>query len=110
MQHSFYCSTGNITKSIGLVIPSFIFVGILNPMVPRLRKSNFFSKFLDAVNVSALAVMLVVAIKLGGEVLTDWRSWAIAFLSLTALISIKKINVAYVILGGAVTGYLFYLI
>ena len=101
---------GAIVATIGLVIPSFIFVGILNPMVPRLRKSNFFSKFLDAVNVSALAVMLVVAIKLGGEVLTDWRSWAIAFLSLTALISIKKINVAYVILGGAVTGYLFYLI
>ena len=102
--------TGAVVATIGLVIPSFIFVGILNPMVPKLRGSNFFSKFLDAVNVSALAVMLVVAIKLGGEVLIDWRSWAIAVLSIVAFFTIKKINVAYVILGGAVIGYLFYLI
>ena len=102
--------TGAVVATIGLVIPSFIFVGILNPMVPKLRGSNFFSKFLDSVNVSALAVMLVVAIKLGGEVLIDWRSWAIAVLSIVAFFTIKKINVAYVILGGAVIGYLFYLI
>jgi chromate transporter len=101
---------GAIVATIGLVIPSFIFVGILNPLVPKLRKSNFFSKFLDAVNVSALAVMLVVAVKLGGEVIIDLRSWLIAILSLIALFTIKKINVAYIILGGAVLGYLFYLI
>ena len=101
---------GAIYATIGIVIPSFVLVAILNPLIPKLRNSNFFSKFLDSVNVSALAIMLVVTIKLGAEVLIDLRSWVIALLSLTALISIKKINVAYVILGGAVIGYLFYLI
>jgi len=101
---------GAIYATVGIIIPSFIFVAILNPLIPKLRKSNFFSKFLDAVNVSALAVMLVVAIKLGGEVLVDWKSWIIALLSVAALFAIKKINAAYIILGGAFLGYIFYLL
>ena len=101
---------GAVVATVGLIIPSFIFVAILNPLVPKLRNSNFFSKFLDSVNVSALAVMFVVAIKLGGEVLIDWQSWVIALLSVIALFTIKKLNAAYIILGGAVIGYLLYLI
>ena len=101
---------GAISATVGIIIPSFVFVAILNPLIPKLRKSNFFSKFLDAVNVSALAVMLVVAIKLGGEVLVDWKSWIIALLSVAALFAIKKINAAYIILGGAFLGYIFYLL
>jgi len=54
--------------------------------------------------------MLVVAIKLGGEVLVDWKSWIIALLSVAALFAIKKINAAYIILGGAFLGYIFYLL
>ena len=101
---------GAIYATAGIMIPSFIFIVILNPIVPRLRKSNLLSKFLNAVNVSALAVMLVVAVKLGGEVLIDWQSWIIAVISTAAFFKIKKMNAAYIILGGAVSGYLFYLI
>ena len=54
--------------------------------------------------------MLVVAVKLGVEVLIDWRSWVIAILSLIVFYSVKKINAAYIILGGALLGYLFYLL
>jgi chromate transporter len=109
--------SGAVVATVGIMIPSFIFIAILNPLVTKIRGSNFFSKFLDAVNVSALAVMLVVAVKLGGEVLihlpagqAGWRGWVIALLSVIALFTIKKINVAYIILGGAALGYLFYLI
>jgi chromate transporter len=101
---------GAVVATVGLIIPSFIFVALLNPMIPKLRNSNFFSKFLDSVNVSALAVMLVVAVKLGGEVLIEWQGWVIALLSIIALFTIKKLNAAYIILGGAVIGYLLYLI
>ena len=108
---------GAIYATVGIIIPSFIFVAILNPLIPKLRKSNFFSKFLDSVNVSALAVMLVVAVQLGYEVLIDlpagqasWNSWVIAILSVVAFFTIKKINAAWIILGGAVLGYVFYLI
>ncbi len=101
---------GAISATVGIIIPSFVFVAILNPIIPRFRNSKFLSKFLDAVNVSALAVMLVISLKLGAEVLIDWQSWFIALLSVTAFFKVKKINSAYIILGGAVLGYLFYLI
>jgi chromate transporter len=101
---------GAVYATVGIIIPSFIFVAVLNPLIPKLRKSNFFSKFLDSVNVSALAVMLVVAVQLGYEVLIDWSAWVIAILSVVAFFTIKKINAAWIILGGAVLGYTFYLI
>jgi chromate transporter len=96
---------GAIYATVGIIIPAFVFVAILNPLIPKLRSSKFFSKFLDAVNVSAVAVMLVVSLQLGYEVLTEWRSWTIAVLSLASFFSIKNINAAYIILGGAVLGY-----
>lgn len=108
--------TGAILATAGIVIPSFIFVLILNPLIPRIRKSTYLSKFLDSVNASAVAVMFVVGIKLGVEVLADtvyginWRTTLIAVLSAVALLRIKKINSAYIVLGGAVMGYLLKLI
>jgi chromate transporter len=44
---------------------------------------------------------------LGAEIMTDWQSWTIALLSAIAFFTIKKVNAAYIILGGAVLGYLF---
>jgi chromate transporter len=108
--------SGAILATVGIVIPSFVFVLILNPLVPRIRKSNYLSKFLDAVNVSALAIMFVVAVKLGAEVIVNpvtgfnWKAVIIAILSASAFLSSRKINSAYVVLGGAVLGYIFYLI
>lgn len=101
---------GALAATIGIIIPSFVFVLILNPIIPRLRKSKLLSSFLDAVNVSAVAVMFVVGIKLGIEVIVDWQTWVIAVLSVTALFTIKKINVAYIIFGGAISGYLLMMI
>ncbi len=105
--------SGAILATIGIVIPSFVFVLILNPIVPRIRKSVYLSKFLDAVNVSALAVMFVVAVKLGAEVIIpaegfSWQAMLIAILSATAFLSYKRINSAYVIFGGAAIGYVLY--
>lgn len=107
---------GAAVATIGILIPSFIFVLLLNPLIPKLRKSKFLSLFLDAVNVSALAVMFVVAVKLGVEVLIDpttginWIAILIALLSAAAFLTIKKINSAYIVLGGAVLGYILQLI
>jgi len=102
--------SGAIAATVGIIIPAFIFVAILNPLIPRLRKLKVFSLFLDSVNVSAIAVMLIVSLQLGAEVLIDIQAWIIAILSAIALFRIKKINSAYIILGSAILGYLFYLI
>ena len=105
--------SGAVVATVGIVIPTFVFVAILNPIIPKLRRSKFFSKFLDSVNVSALAVMLVVSIQLGIEIMynpTDgfeWQSLIIAVISAVVFFIVKKINAAYIILGGALLGYLF---
>lgn len=101
---------GAIVATIGIILPSFIFVAILNPIVPRLRKSKIFSMFLDSVNVSAVAVMLIVSIQLGVQVIIDFKSVLITLLTLAAYIFIKRINSAYIILGGAILGYILYLV
>jgi chromate transporter len=104
--------SGAVVATIGIVVPAFVFVAILNPMIPKLRDSKFFPKFLDSVNVSALAVMLVVSIQMGIETIhnseygIEWRSLIIAAISGVAFLTIKKINAAYIILGGALFGYL----
>ena len=41
-----------------------MFVTILNPIIPRLRASRWLGAFLDAVNISSVALMLAVTIKL----------------------------------------------
>lgn len=101
---------GAIISTIGIILPAFIFVAILNPIVPRLRKSKIFSIFLDSVNVSALAVMLVVSLQLGTEIIVDVKTASITFSSILAFLFIKNINTAHIVFGGAVLGYLFYLI
>src|SRR5690606_32825043 len=70
---------GAIAATIGIFLPSFIFVSILNPFVPKMRKSKIFTAFLDAVNIAAVAVIIAVCIEMGKDTLTDWRTILIAF-------------------------------
>ena len=45
---------GAAVSAAAIFAPSFVFVAILNPIVPRLRRSAWMAAFLDAVNVSAV--------------------------------------------------------
>lgn len=96
---------GAVAATAGIFLPSFFFVALLNPLIPRLRRSKVLSAFLDAINVAAIAVILVVGIEMGQAALTDWRTLLIALLSLSILLIFKKLNSALVVLGGAVLGY-----
>ncbi|HUU61836.1 MAG TPA: chromate efflux transporter, partial [Acidimicrobiia bacterium] len=46
--------TGAAVATIGIFLPSFLFVAALNPLVPRLRRSPWTGAALDGVNVAAL--------------------------------------------------------
>ena len=97
---------GAIAASIGIFLPSFLFVLALNPILPRLQQSNVFRYFLDAVNVGAVAVMIAVLLTMSVETLVDWRAILIALISAFIVFSKLKISVMWVILGGAILGYL----
>lgn len=101
---------GAIVATVGIFLPSFFFTAILNPIVPWLRSSKWTRAFLDAVNVSAVALMVVVTIQLGIATISlpvapfiDLFAIAIALAS--AVLSIRfNINSACLVLGGALAG------
>jgi len=95
---------GAIIATVGIFLPSFVFIAIVGPLVPRIRKSVIFGAFLDGVNVGALALMAVVTWLLGKAALVDATTIILAIISGIALIRFK-INSTWLILGGAVVGY-----
>ncbi|NTS40448.1 chromate efflux transporter [Flavisolibacter sp. BT320] len=97
---------GAVAATIGIFLPSFLLVALLNPLIPRLRRSGIMSAFLDTVNVVSVAIILSVLLEMSRLTLLDWRTIVIALLSLIVSFSFKKLNTAFVILGGAVLGYL----
>lgn len=84
--------------------PSFIFIAIIGPLVPLLRRSAIFGAFLDGVNVGALALMAVVTWQLGRAALIDLTTVALAVLSAIGLIRFK-INSTWLILAGGIIGF-----
>lgn len=97
---------GAVMASIGIFLPSFLFVALLNPIIPRLRKSALMSGFLDAVNIASVAIILAVLVEMGRETLLDWRTVLIALVSAVVTFRFRKLNTAFIILGGALAGYL----
>ncbi|OFY98440.1 MAG: chromate transporter [Bacteroidetes bacterium RIFCSPLOWO2_12_FULL_31_6] len=102
--------TGAIVSTIAIFLPSFVFVALLNPIVKKMRNSALFSSFLDAVNVASVAIIMAVCFDMGKDTITDWRTILIAILSIVIAFGYKKINSAFVVIGGSLIGYLLTLI
>jgi chromate transporter len=103
---------GAIVATLGIFLPSFLFVAALNPLIPRLRASSWTRAFLDAVNVSAVALMVVTTLQLAVTTLTSAKPPYIDFLGLaialtsSILATCYRINTAWLVLGGAVVGWI----
>lgn len=97
--------TGALVATLGIFVPSFLFVLTTNPLIPRLRQSAAASAFLDAVNASAIGLMAAVTVELARHTLIDWGAWLIALISAAVLFR-YKVNSAWLILGGAAIGWL----
>lgn len=94
---------GAIVSTVGIFLPSFVFIAIVGRLASRLRKSPGFGAFLDGVNVGALALMIVVTWRLGQTAIIDVITGTLALLSLLALIRFK-INATWLMLLGAIVG------
>ncbi|MGZ8523153.1 MAG: chromate efflux transporter [Chitinophagaceae bacterium] len=98
--------SGAAIATIGIFLPAFIFVALLNPLVKKIRSSKLFSAFLDAVNIASVALIIAVCYKMGKETITDWRTIVIAVLGILVTFGFRKINSALIVLGGSLLGYL----
>jgi len=98
---------GAAVATVAIFLPSFLFVGLFNPWIPRLRQNPVMACFLDAVNVTAVALMAAVMIQLGVLTLTSGPAWLIALASALAVLK-WKVAAPWLVLAGGVLGYVFY--
>ncbi len=96
---------GALAATTGIFLPSFLFVLLLNPIIPKLRASKFFGHFLNAVNASSIAVIAAVMVTMSIESITNLNATIILAVSLL-LTFVVKLNVMLIILIGAVLGFL----
>jgi len=115
---------GAIVSTVGITLPSFLFVLMLNPWIPRLRGSKWTSAFLDAINVSAVALMAVVTVELAvatfginlmgmplgsAPIAIDWIAVMIA--AIAAIFALVwRINAVWLVFGGVIASWLVYIL
>ena len=88
--------------TLGIFLPSFVFVAASGPLIPRIRKSPVAGAFLDGVNAASLALMTVVTWELGRAALVDPLTVILAVVSGVILIRFSINPVWFVVAGGLI--------
>ncbi len=94
---------GALLATIGIFLPSFVFVALSKPVIPRLRNSPWAGSLLDGVNAASLGLMAAVTWQLGVASLTDPLTLGLALVSLFLLLR-YKVSSTWLIAGGALVG------
>jgi len=102
---------GAAVATVAIFLPSFVFVAVVNPIVPRLRRSRWTAAFLDAVNAASLGLMAAVTIKLAGQIFFPTGTWpnatALLIAAAATLAALRwKTSAIWLVLGGAAAGWL----
>jgi chromate transporter len=94
---------GAVLATVGIFLPSFIFVALLTRLVGWMRASPTLGAVLDGVNAAAIGLMAGVSVQLAGDALID--PLTIAILVTTGLALWRtQLNSAWLIAGGAGIG------
>jgi chromate transporter len=96
---------GALLATLGIFLPSFFFVAVSNPLIPRMRRSAWVGGFLDGVNAASLGLMAAVSWQLGRTSVTDPLTILMAVISFVLLLRFR-INSTWLIAGGALLGLL----
>lgn len=94
---------GALLATLGIFLPSFVFVALTGPLLGRFRRSPLLAAFLDGVNVAALGLMAAVTWQLGRSVLVDVPVALVTVVSLVLLVR-TRIPSLWLLGGGAVFG------
>lgn len=95
--------TGALSATVGIFLPSFIFVALSGPLIPRLRESRIAGAFLDGVIAASLALMGVVTFHLADASLVDPFTWVLALAAAVLLVRFR-VNSTWLVLAGALLG------
>ncbi len=94
---------GAVLATLGIFLPSFLFVAALRPLMPRLRGSSWAGGFLDGVNIAAVGLMAAVTLRLASNALVDLVTVSLA-LATAALLIRFRVNSAWLVLLGVAVG------
>ncbi len=97
--------SGALLATLGIFLPSFVFVAAANPLVPRLRNSPWFGALLDGVNAASLGLMAAVTWQAGKTSLPDPLTWLVWLVALIFLLRFK-VNSTWLVAGGVLIGFL----
>ncbi|GAB3256472.1 chromate efflux transporter [Nocardioides dilutus] len=96
---------GAVLATVAIFLPSFVFVGLLTRLVGWLRSRAWTAAVLDGLNVTALALILGVAVDLGRDNLASW--WAPLLFAVTLLLLWRtRLNSGWFVLAGGAAGIL----
>lgn len=95
---------GAAVATAGIFLPSFVFVALCGPLIPRLRRSAVAGAVLDGVNAASLALMAAVTWHLGRSALADLPS-LVLFAAAAVLLVRFRVNSAWLVLAGALAGW-----
>jgi chromate transporter len=99
---------GALLGTLGIFLPSFAFVALSNPLIPRVRQSKWAGAFLDGVNAAALGLMAAVTIQLGISAFAPGGAPDVVAIlvgiAAGVLLFRFKVNSAWLVLGGAGVG------
>ncbi|MGH9745150.1 MAG: chromate efflux transporter [Candidatus Acidiferrales bacterium] len=94
---------GALLATLGIFLPSFVFIAIMFPLIPKLKGSPWARIFLDGINAVTVGLMAAVSWQLARGAIFDAftaAEMAVGFFVLRRF----QINSAWLILGGLVAG------
>ncbi len=94
---------GAILGTLGIFLPSFLFVALSHPLIPRMRQSPWLGSLLDGVIAASLGLMAAVTLQIGRASLVDVPTVLLALLSTLALVRLR-VNSTWLVVGGALVG------
>ncbi|MEC7182759.1 MAG: chromate transporter [Bdellovibrionota bacterium] len=97
---------GALLASVGIFLPSFIFVYALNPLIPKMRNSKNFSLLLDSVNAGAVGLMIYALYPLGKVSFSDPLGAAIFIIIVLILWKFPKTSSIKLVTLGILLGVL----
>ncbi len=97
---------GAMASSVGIFLPSFLFVWFLNPLIPKMRQSRFFSELLDAINAGAIGLMAYALLPLGKVAFTGIEGILIFIIAGVMIWIFPKISSLKLVAFGLASGAL----
>jgi chromate transporter len=94
---------GALLATLGMFLPSFVFIAILFPFIPKLKGSAGARTFLDGINAVTVGLMAAVSWQLARGAILDAFTTAEAVIGFVILRR-YQINSAWLILGGLIAG------